>query len=544
MINFLRTAVFSCTFILLVQIAQANELHAPNTAQGNTHQAVVSIAPDQSAYVTLENIDGLAILEGDIVIGDSQSSTQNFFMPNGTSVANQYSLWPDGVVPYEISSSITSQQTIDRILAAVSHWEQKTPLTFVYRSSQNAADYRDYISFISSDGCSSYIGRQGGKQNLWAGSACSTGNLIHEIGHAVGLYHEHVRLDRDDFVTVHWENIKNGKEHNFNSQPATTAWGKYDYGSIMHYGAYSFSKNGKPTLSRLNSFTGYMGQRSTLSDNDIASINTLYGYSLNTAMVTDALAVEPHSEFSLTFSLANQGISDFSASGMVLQIPSNVTFLNYSSATGDINCDLFESELNCVVNTNIKAGTGQVIEASFQAPAMGNPLSFIADFYADNNEERVVANIVVNSENFPPYVDSDQVFIIGLSELESNKTLGQINASDPNQDAITQYDITLGNTLGAFALNRETGELKLTDASLLDSGPSVHTLTIQVFDHELASDPQTIDVQIVEQTTTAGQSNGSMTTSDTSASGGSLGLYFLALLFGLTFTRVPAGVRR
>lgn len=61
----------------------------------------------------------------------------------------------------------------------------------------------------------------------------------------------HNVYNRDDFVTIRWENIEAGKEGQFkkyiNSEEIlfnTT----YDYNSIMHYGAYFFSKNGRPTI--------------------------------------------------------------------------------------------------------------------------------------------------------------------------------------------------------------------------------------------------------------------------------------------------------
>jgi len=45
-----------------------------------------------------------------------------------------------------------------------------------------------------------------------------------------------------------------GREHNFRkySEATVTNFGvQYDYGSIMHYSAHAFSKNGKPTITPL-----------------------------------------------------------------------------------------------------------------------------------------------------------------------------------------------------------------------------------------------------------------------------------------------------
>ena len=57
-----------------------------------------------------------------------------------------------------------------------------TNLEFVKRSGQS-----NYIYFTPGSGCSSYVGMVGGKQNITLADACSTGNTIHEIGHAIGL---------------------------------------------------------------------------------------------------------------------------------------------------------------------------------------------------------------------------------------------------------------------------------------------------------------------------------------------------------------------
>jgi astacin len=33
------------------------------------------------------------------------------------------------------------------------------------------------------------------------------GVAIHETLHAMGLQHEHLRMDRDKFITINWENV-------------------------------------------------------------------------------------------------------------------------------------------------------------------------------------------------------------------------------------------------------------------------------------------------------------------------------------------------
>lgn len=50
----------------------------------------------------------------------------------------------------------------------------------------------------------------------------------------------------------------------------------YDYGSILHYGAMSFTKNGLSTLEPLYPLDGVIGQRDALSEKDILKVNSMY----------------------------------------------------------------------------------------------------------------------------------------------------------------------------------------------------------------------------------------------------------------------------
>lgn len=69
--------------------------------------------------------------------------------------------------------------------------------------------------------------------------------------HAIGFYHEQSRPDRDDYVTIVWDKIEAGKEHNFNKyseEEVDTMGAPYDYGSVLHYSAVGFSIDGSPTI--------------------------------------------------------------------------------------------------------------------------------------------------------------------------------------------------------------------------------------------------------------------------------------------------------
>ncbi|AVR47532.1 peptidase M12 [Christiangramia fulva] len=230
------------------------------------------------------------IYQGDILLpsnGISKSQEKLVYekgeTPASKSVARTSGYWPNNTVYYEIDSKLPDQS---RVYDAISHWEANTNINFVERSSES-----NYIYFTPGSGCSSYIGMVGGKQDLILADACSTGNAIHEIGHALGLWHEQSRVDRDKYITIHFDNIESGKEYNFQTYQESGFDGKelttqLDFGSIMMYSPYSFSSNGQPTITKVDGSL-YTAQRNALSNGDINGINSIYPSPGTTATYID-----------------------------------------------------------------------------------------------------------------------------------------------------------------------------------------------------------------------------------------------------------------
>ena len=162
--------------------------------------------------------------------------------------------------------------------------QQLTCLQFLPRK-----DESDYLTFRSreEDHCASYVGRTGGVQVVELGSGCNyQSTILHEICHALGMWHEQSRPDRDEYVQVMQDNVKNHQLHNFlkrNIFEVDSQGAPYDYASVMHYSLDSFAKEDRlDTLKVIDEEEyekqgrPYVGYAPTLSKLDVTQLNRLY----------------------------------------------------------------------------------------------------------------------------------------------------------------------------------------------------------------------------------------------------------------------------
>eukprot|EP00918_Siedleckia_nematoides_P022723 GHVU01048946.1.p1 GENE.GHVU01048946.1~~GHVU01048946.1.p1 ORF type:complete len:280 (+),score=37.23 GHVU01048946.1:30-869(+) len=196
-------------------------------------------------------------------------------------------LWPDNKIAYVIRAGDYSAAEINLIEEGIRDLVNSTSVNGqVCLNVTPRTNEAFYIEVYRGGGCSSYIGwRAQARQQLSLSGSCVTrhGTIMHEFLHAAGFYHEHTRGDRNDYVTINWENIQPDRDNNFEMQiegvTVDHLGTPYEYGSVLHYSGFGFAiDTSVPTIIPHNdSAWDVMGQRTQLAEVDIERVKILYG---------------------------------------------------------------------------------------------------------------------------------------------------------------------------------------------------------------------------------------------------------------------------
>ncbi|CAG7724860.1 unnamed protein product [Allacma fusca] len=203
--------------------------------------------------------------EGDIILTPNQLGGK----------PNVNSRWPSRTLVYSIGPGFNEKEK-KFIQDAIKEIQSKTCIRFRQGSTGDHVVYTKSFS-----GCSSSIGRVGGRQVINLASGCfnvGPGTVVHETFHALGFYHEQTRNDRDNYVVIHADRIEPSRLGNFRKETSSLTFGvPYDYGSIMHYPKVAFPKQPGMVTVETKSKGANIGQRRAMSPLDIMKLNRMYG---------------------------------------------------------------------------------------------------------------------------------------------------------------------------------------------------------------------------------------------------------------------------
>jgi hypothetical protein len=181
-------------------------------------------------------------------------------------------LWPGGVVYYEFADDVNMTQR-DMWRDAAREWSRVADLEFI-----ESTDERDYVYVEPGDGNWTYVGYGRGKREMcihdWLPRV-----MMHEIGHVLGLIHEHQRSDRDEYLRIDWDNVQEDCAADLQIEE-TDNYGPYDFGSIMHYESSVCPKKNGDTLVPLPGYEQWlhvMGKSDSLSYYDREGMASRYG---------------------------------------------------------------------------------------------------------------------------------------------------------------------------------------------------------------------------------------------------------------------------
>jgi hypothetical protein len=265
-----------CSSLVITNRAIADGQARSAPVQGSSSSQIRS-GLYRSRPVTYVVENGRNVYEGDIILEKVEPlADPNQIVIESVTVAYRNLLWPKVgnvfQVPYIITNGASS------LNSAITEFNNTFTglIQFVPRGTE--VNFVNFNFTANPNGqCEAVVGMAGGEQAIGGSSACSTGTILHEMGHTIGLWHEQSRSDRDTYVDVMYNNIIKGSHINFdqlqdNAQNLTL----YDYASVMHYIPFAFARNAGPTIESipagipLSNLLGYTAS-------DVDAIRRLYG---------------------------------------------------------------------------------------------------------------------------------------------------------------------------------------------------------------------------------------------------------------------------
>ena len=297
----LRPGVNLVTVTVVDAANRSSSLHlAINRKAGAANESPRSLRLGTGVYqnrpIEYQLWNGHAVVEGDIIVDLSTFSRPDgantaavkgaAVTPDGLAINYTSQLWRKVAGVYHVPYVQTGNSANATTAIAQFNGTFTGLIQFVPHTTQ-----ANYVNIITDAGGSgeghSNVGMAGGEQTLECGSGCTVATWLHEMGHTVGLLHEHQRPDRAKYIKLTTANADlpnvpgNFTLFSFDYQTL----GLYDYASVMHYGAFDFSKAGLPVLESIPAGIP-LSNDSGYSAGDIDQVKRLYKAAPSAVTVT------------------------------------------------------------------------------------------------------------------------------------------------------------------------------------------------------------------------------------------------------------------